>query len=80
MRKSFSLKYSLSLLITFIVLAIFVGNSPINPLDLSISHHIQQVRNSWLDQLMIVVSRLGDVAFAFFFYVGCGFVIFYLSL
>ncbi len=67
MRKSFSLKYSLSLLITFIVLAIFVGNSPINPLDLSISHHIQQVRNSWLDQLMIVVSRLGDVAFAFSF-------------
>lgn len=67
MRKPFSLTYSFSLLIIFVVLAIFVGKSPINPLDLSISHHIQQIRNSWLDQLMIVVSRLGDVAFAFSF-------------
>ncbi len=67
MSKSLLLKYSISLVIAFALLAAFVGNYPINTLDLSVSHHIQQIRNPWLDQLMSIVSKLGDVAFAFSF-------------
>lgn len=65
MFKSRSTIFAILLLLSFILLAIFVSNNPINEFDISISRFVQQFRNPALDQLMIWISAFGNVAVAF---------------
>ena len=65
MLKSSKSIYSIILFISFVFLAIFVGNHPINGFDISISRFVQQFRNSTLDQIMIGISAFGNVSIAF---------------
>ncbi len=65
MFKSRSTIFAILLLLSFILLAIFVSNNPINEFDISISRFVQQYRNANLDQLMIWISAFGNVAVAF---------------
>lgn len=65
MSKSRRAVYSIFLLLAFILLAIFVGNNPVNDFDISISRFVQQFHNPTLDQLMIWISAFGNVSIAF---------------
>ncbi|WAC39887.1 phosphatase PAP2 family protein [Pedobacter sp. SL55] len=65
MFKSRSTILAILILLSFILLAIFVSNNPINEFDISISRFVQQYRNTNLDQLMIWISAFGNVAVAF---------------
>lgn len=57
--------YSLILLTCFILLAVFVGNNPINGFDISISHFVQQYHHPSLNKVMIFISAFGKVSIAF---------------
>ncbi|WP_113661146.1 phosphatase PAP2 family protein [Pedobacter nanyangensis] len=65
MNNSPRLFYSILLIISFAVLAFFVGQYPINGFDLAISTWIQQFHQPVLDQVMIIISAFGNVAIAF---------------
>ena len=76
MSKSLSVKYSIALIAIFILLALLVGKFPINIFDLTISRYIQQLHTDWLDQLMVIVSKMGDIAFAVAFMLIAAFLFF----
>lgn len=65
MFKSRHFLFTLLLILAFVLLAIFVGNNPINDFDISISHFVQQFHSPTLDKLMIWISAFGNVSIAF---------------
>ncbi|GAB1463728.1 phosphatase PAP2 family protein [Pedobacter sp.] len=65
MLKTTKLFYGIALLVAFALLALFVTNNPVNNLDISISHFLQQFHNPLLDQIMIFISAFGNVPVAF---------------
>lgn len=65
MNNSARLLYSILLVISFALLAFFVGQHPINSFDLAISRWVQQFHQPILDQVMIIISAFGNVAIAF---------------
>lgn len=65
MNNSARLPYTILLIISFALLALFVGQYPINSFDLAISKWVQQFHQPVLDQVMIVISAFGNVAIAF---------------
>ncbi len=67
MNNSARLLYSILLIISFALLAFFVGQYPINNFDLSISKWVQQFHQPVLDQVMIFISAFGNLPVAF----GC---------
>lgn len=64
MPKSSKLFYCIVLILAFILLAIFVGNNPINNFDIAISHFVQQFHNPTLDKFMILISAFGNLSIA----------------
>lgn len=65
MLKNSKITYCILLLIAFIILAVCVGNNPINNFDISISHFVQQFHRPWLDKTMVFISAFGNVLVAF---------------
>lgn len=64
MSKSSKLIYFVLLILAFTLLAVFVGNNPINNFDVGISHFVQQFRSPTLDTVMIIISAFGNLAIA----------------
>ena len=64
MLKSSTITYSIILVIAFVILAIFVGNNPVNDFDIGISRFVQQFHNPVLDKVMIWISAFGNISIA----------------
>lgn len=64
MPKPSKLIYCISLILAFILLAIFVGNNPVNNFDVCISHFVQQFHGPQLDKVMILISAFGNLVVA----------------
>lgn len=64
MLKSSTITYSVILFIAFVILAIFVGNNPVNDFDIGISRFVQQFHNPVLDKVMIWISAFGNISIA----------------